>query len=170
MSVYKIVDGGKAFNYNRYLLLRLIEADDFQMPQFHKHKTDVRHLAGASILKSMVRHNSFSIFIALIFSSCWQQIWGDNVLGDNFSLLEGDRIEDRLIVLCSGRSAGACYAGTPIVPIYSRHMDSNGHYAEYVETAKSNKDFIVAKTLQVKDKRENYWIINIGFSIDNCDK
>jgi uncharacterized protein (DUF1015 family) len=61
-------------------------------------------------------------------------------------------------------------AGTPIVPVYSRHMDSDGHYTEYVETAKSNDNFIIAKTLLVKDKRENFWIIDKGFSIDNCGK
>jgi hypothetical protein len=97
-------------------------------------------------------------------------MWGDNDLGDNFSLLEGDRMEDRLIVYCDGRSAGACTTGTPIVPVYSRHMDSAGRYAEYVETAKSNDNFIIAKTLQVMDKRANYWIIDKNFSIDNCDK
>ncbi len=111
------------------------------------------------------------IFTAsFLFSNCGRQAWGDNDLGDNFSLLEGDRIEDRIIVYCSGRSGGACMAGTYIVPVYSRHMDSAGHYAEYVETAKSNEDFIVAKTLQVKDKTANYWIIDKGFSINNCDK
>ena len=112
----------------------------------------------------------FIFFVALLLSSCWRQIWGDNDLGDNFSLLEGDRTEDRIIVYCSGRIAGTCMAGKPIVPVYSRHMDSVGHYAEYVETAKSNDNFIIAKTLQVKDKRPNYWIITKGFSIGNCDK
>ena len=65
-------------------------------------------------------------------------MWGDNNLGDNFSLLDGDKIEDRVIVYCSGRSAGGCVAGTPIVPVYSRHIDKDGHFAEYVETAKAN--------------------------------
>jgi len=97
-------------------------------------------------------------------------MWGDNDLGDNFSLLEGDRTEDRTIVYCGGRSAGACTGGTYIVPSYSRHMDPNGHYAEYVETAKSNDDFIIAKTLQVKDKVASYWIISKSFKIINCDK
>ncbi|MGB3131997.1 MAG: hypothetical protein WBB26_10010 [Saprospiraceae bacterium] len=97
-------------------------------------------------------------------------MWGDNDLGNNFSLLEGDTVEDRVIVYCSGRSAGACTGGTFIVPVYSRHMDSTGQYAEYVETAKSNADYIVAKTLLVKDKTTNYWIINKDFSIVNCDK
>ena len=94
---------------------------------------------------------------------------GDNDLGDNFSLLEGDRTEDRVIVYCSGRSAGACMAGTFIVPSYSRHMDTEGYYAEYVENATSNHDFIIAKTNKIKDKRANYWIINKDFKIDNCD-
>jgi hypothetical protein len=115
--------------------------------------------------KNKVTHLLLIILSSAI--SC-RHMWGDNDLGDNFSLLEGDRIEDRIIVYCSGRSAGACMAGTPIVPIYSRQFDKDGHYAEYVETAKSNGDFIIAKTLQVKDKKENYWIINKGFSVDNC--
>jgi len=120
----------------------------------------------------MVRHKlALLFFIAYFpFCSCGRQLWGDNDLGDNFSLLEGDRIEDRTIVYCSGRSGGACMAGTAVVPVYSRHMDTDGHYAEYVETAKSNDHFIIAKTSQVKDKGVNYWIINKGFSIDNCDK
>ncbi|GEO11113.1 hypothetical protein [Segetibacter aerophilus] len=113
---------------------------------------------------------TFLFFIGLLFSNCWEQLWGDNDLGDNFSLLEGDRTEDRIIVYCSGRSAGACMAGTPIVPVYSRHMDSEGQYAEYVETANSNDNFIIAKTVQLKDKRTNYWIITKGYGIDNCDK
>ena len=111
------------------------------------------------------------LLLMVIFSaiSC-RQMWGDNDLGDNFSLLEGDRIEDRIIVHCSGRSAGACVAGTSIVPIYSRHMDSSGRYAEFVETAKSNDDFIIARTFHINDKKKNYWIISKNFSLDNCDK
>src|SRR5688572_26018091 len=89
-------------------------------------------------------------FLILVTFSC-RQMWGDNDLGDNFSLLEGDKIHDRVIVYCSARSAGACIAGTFIVPIYSRHMDSNGRYAEYVETAKANDKFIIARTLQLRD-------------------
>lgn len=122
------------------------------------------------ILKVTKFKFAIPFLIAFLVSSCGRQMWGDNDLGDNFSLLEGDRIEDRIIVYCSGRSGGACMAGTYIVPVYSRHMDSAGHYVEYVETAKSNDDFIVAKTLLVKDKTANYWIINKDFRIDNCDK
>jgi hypothetical protein len=89
-------------------------------------------------------------------------MWGDNDLGDNFSLSEGDRLEDRAIILCSGRSAGACKSGEYIVPSYQRHYDDKGNYAEYVETATSDKHWIIAKTIQIADKKENYWIIQKG--------
>jgi hypothetical protein len=97
-------------------------------------------------------------------------MWGDNDLGGNFSLLEGDRAEDRIIVYCSGRSAGACMAGTPIVPIYARQYDKNGNYAEYVETAKADDKFIIARTLELKGNKRNYWIISKAFKPENCDK
>lgn len=112
---------------------------------------------------------TFILFISILLCNCGRQAWGANDLGDNFSLLEGDRTEDRVIVYCSGRIAGACTGGTYIVPSYARHMDTDGRYAEYVETAKSNDDFIIAKTNQVQDKRVNYWIINKDFQINNCD-
>lgn len=111
---------------------------------------------------------SLPIFVLLTAISCGQ-LWGDNDLGGNFSLLEGDRIEDRVIVYCSGRNAGACTGGTFIVPAYSRHMDKKGHYAEYVETAKSNDKFIIARTIQLKDETRNYWIVYKDLNIENCN-
>ena len=119
------------------------------------------------MIKPKVSH--LLIIVIFIAISC-QEMWGDNDLGDNFSLLEGDRTEDRVIVYCNGRSAGTCYIGTFIVPIYSRHYASTGHYAEYVDTAKSNDDFIIARTLHISDMKKNYWIISKNFSIENCDK
>ena len=97
-------------------------------------------------------------------------MWGDNDLGDNFSLLEGDKVQDRVIVYCSGRSSGACFGGTPIVPTYYGQFDENGHYAEYVENAKSNNKFIIAQTLKLKYKEKNYWIISKDMKIENCEK
>jgi hypothetical protein len=107
--------------------------------------------------------------LALLTAISCGQLWGDNDLRDNFSLLEGDRAEDRVIVYCSGRSAGTCTGGTFIVPVYSRHMDKNGHYAEYVETARSNDKFIIARTIQLKDETKNYWIIYKDLNVDNCN-
>lgn len=117
----------------------------------------------------MIKRTILPTFILLTAISCGR-LWGDYDLGDNFSLLEGDRIEDRVIVYCSGRSAGACTGGTLIVPVYSRHMDKNGHYAEYVETAKSNDNFIIAQTIQLEDETKNYWIIYKDLNVDNCNE
>jgi hypothetical protein len=115
-----------------------------------------------------IKRTSLPTFALLTAISCGQ-LWGDNDLGDNFSLLEGDRAEDRVIVYCSGRSAGACTGGTFIVPVYSRHMDKNGHYAEYVETAKSNDRFIIARTIQLKNETKHFWIIFKDLNVDDCN-
>lgn len=108
----------------------------------------------------------------LLAISC-REMWGDHPLGNNLSLLEGDTKEDRIIVYCTRRSAGVCVSGIPIVPTYKRHYDSSGQkYAEYVEGATSNKKWVIAKTFQIKKKRENYWIISKDFNIEklNCAK
>jgi hypothetical protein len=116
----------------------------------------------------MTKGHFLFIIVLLTIVSCGQ-FWGENDLGDNFSLLEGDRTEDRVIVYCSGRSIGACTVGTLIVPVYSRHMDKEGHYAEYVEIAATNNKFIIARTIQLADKKKNYWIISKDLKIQNCD-
>jgi hypothetical protein len=110
----------------------------------------------------------FLLFTFILINPYCKQMWGDKDLGNNFSLLEGDRIEDRVIGFCSGRSDGGCLSGIPIVPTYSRHFDQYGHYTEYVESAKSNDRLIIAKTKMVKEKRDNYWIILKDFTLNNC--
>jgi hypothetical protein len=117
---------------------------------------------------TLMKRTSLPTFVLLTLISCGP-LWGEHDLGSNFRLLEGDRTEDRVIVYCSGRSAGVCTGGTLIVPVYSRHMDKNGHYAEYVETAKSNDKFIIARTIQLKDQMKNYWIIYKDLNVDNCN-
>jgi len=91
-------------------------------------------------------------------------MWGDHYLGNNFDLIEGDRIEDRVIVYCTGRSAGACTGGTPIIP------SNNDTLSLYVEKAKSDKKWIVAKTKN-KDQSESYWIFDkdLNVNLDTCD-
>ena len=91
-------------------------------------------------------------------------------LGNGIYLLEGDRVEDRIIVKCSGWSYKECISGSYLIPrSYNNHFDSNGHYLEYVEKAASNKKWIITKTFQIKEKKENYWIIDKGFNIGNID-
>lgn len=120
-------------------------------------------------MKKKIKRKVLTTFVLLTAISCGRP-WGDNDLGDNFSLLEGDKTEDRVIVYCSGRSVGACTGGTFIVPVYSRHMDKDGHYAEYVETAKSNDEFIIARTIQLKDEIKNYWIVYKDLNVSSCNE
>ena len=110
------------------------------------------------------------ITIITVLVSC-REIFSNHSLGSNFSLMEGDKKEDRIIVYCAGKEENECNGGTFVIPRYKDHM-INGKYAEYVETAKSNNNWIIAKTFQMHAKLEKYWIINKNFTIANlnCDK
>lgn len=111
-------------------------------------------------------HFFYIIIALLVFFTVSCNEWYNHPLGNNLSLWEGDKKEDRIIVYCEGN----CHGGIYVIPTYERHYDSSGqHYAEYVETATSNKKWIIVKTLQIKEKRENYWIISKGFDITHLD-
>ncbi|OQP61161.1 hypothetical protein A3860_05435 [Niastella vici] len=107
-------------------------------------------------------------FIIIFFITSCNEMWGDHPLGNHLSLLEGDKKEDRIIVYC-GDEGGICHGGIPIVPTYNRQFDEKGRYAEYVQTAISNKNWIIAETVQVKNKQKNYWIIKKAFDIENIN-
>ncbi|MBS0027948.1 hypothetical protein ACTJJ0_04750 [Chitinophaga sp. 22321] len=115
---------------------------------------------------------SICLLFTLLLNACDCGIWGAHDLGDKLTLLEGDKTEDRIIVYCTDKSGECCRGGISVVPSQERHYDTNGNYAEYVLTAKSNEKFVVTKTIQLKDKKENYWVISKGFNIMdlNCDK
>jgi hypothetical protein len=119
-------------------------------------------------MQKKIYHLTSIIFILIFFIASCHDMWGDHSLGNNLSLLEGDKKEDRIIVYCSGRSEGACRSGMPVLPTYERHYDKN-RYAEYVETATSNKKWVIAKTFQIQNRQENYWIISKDFDIENLD-
>ena len=90
---------------------------------------------------------------------------GNTSLGSNLIIWEGDVVEDRAIVYCEGNCNGGIY----VLPNYSKHYDSSGQYAEYLEKAKSNRNWVIAKTLLIKGKKVNYWIINKNFNIKNLN-
>lgn len=100
------------------------------------------------------------LLIMLTINSCsCCRLFGDNKLGDNFSLLEGDKTEDRMIVYCTGKSAGCCYAGIPVIPSRSDSLSL------YVSNAVHNDKWIIATTIN-KNKTENYWIIDKDFKLE----
>lgn len=110
---------------------------------------------------------AFTTGLFFFFTSC-REIWGDHPLGNNLSLLEGDKKEDRIIVYCSNKG-GICTGGVHVLPKYERQFDAQGHYAEYVEVAVSNKEWIAVKTFQIKEKKENYWFISKDFNLGNIN-
>lgn len=115
----------------------------------------------------------FLIFGVAFFRSCDVcDFEGAHELGNNLVLLEGDRLEDRIIVRCTGRdkSSGCCRGGEYVIPKYEAHF-SKGRYNEYVEAAKSNGQWIVAKSVRLLDeeKPQQYWIIDKGFNLDGVD-
>lgn len=116
----------------------------------------------------------FVFFLIFVSTSC-RSMWGDHSLGSNLSLLEGDRIEDRVIIYCPEKSNKTCKSGIYLIPSYDKHY-KNGEYAEYVDVAKANEKWVIAKTIQLQAKKEQYWIINKSFDnkpLDcrnsNCD-
>ncbi|MEO9514057.1 MAG: hypothetical protein ABJN84_17845 [Flavobacteriaceae bacterium] len=95
----------------------------------------------------------------LFLSGCSNcKLWGDNNLGGDFTLLEGDKINDRLIVYCTSKEKpeDCCTSGIPIIP--SREDKST----DYIEIADYNEQWIIVKGVNI-DKSESYWYINKDF-------
>lgn len=106
-----------------------------------------------------------AILAGIVLYSCGP-LWGAHDLGNKLTLLEGDKIEDRIIVYCTGYSAGACIAGTPVIP---SRRDS---VKRYVKNAESNKHWVIVRSIRMQDGEDDYWIISKDFNIENldCDK
>jgi len=101
-----------------------------------------------------------------LIHSC-SSFFGSYDLGANFTLLDGDRVEDRIIVYCSPNNGDKwCSGGMYIIPTYEKHY-KNGKYAEYVEIAKSNERWIIAQSLDIINKKKNYWIIDKSFKLED---
>jgi hypothetical protein len=106
---------------------------------------------------------SFLYIITLaITQSCNCGFYGSHDLGNNFALLEGDRVEDRVIVYCSGKESDCCTGGTYIVPSFDQHYFPDGTFREYVLQAESTEDWIVAKT-KLESEEIRYWLIRKNF-------
>ncbi len=117
------------------------------------------HLKSKSTFMRTRRIMVAIIIMAIITPSCnYCKLFGDNKLGNNFSLLEGDKDTDRLIVYCTGDKR-CCNAGIPVLPSRSDSTSS------YVVDAISSEKWIIAIT---KDANmiESYWIINKDFEAD----
>ena len=116
----------------------------------------------------------FLFFGTVLFRSCDNvcDFEGAHELGNNLILFEGDRLEDRIIIRCVGRDeiSGCCRGGVQVIPSYEEHY-REGKYNEYIEAAKSNDQWIVAKSIRLLDKErpEQYWIISKEFNLEGVD-
>lgn len=115
-------------------------------------------------MKKLILISGILLSLVIIQSCCSFQ--GAHDLGNNFTLVEGDRLEDRIIVFCSPKKRGCCKGGSYVIPTYENHYDKNGRYAEYVETAESNDRWIIIKSIALKNKEEKYWIIDKDFELE----
>jgi len=106
------------------------------------------------------------ILLSLVIMQSCCSFQGSHDLGNNFTLLEGDKLEDRIIVFCSPKKQGCCKGGSYVIPTHESHYDKNGRYAEYVETAEFNDRWIIVKSIALKNKEEKYWIIDKNFELE----
>lgn len=101
------------------------------------------------------------IFLAVL-ESC--QFYEEKDLGNDLILWESDAGKGQYdIVHCGGYSFGSCKGGIYVVP------NTEGRYSMYVETAKSNDKWVIAKTIYVENQRESYWVIGKNFNLKNVN-
>lgn len=106
----------------------------------------------------------------VLIASC--SILTPGKLGGNLYLMKGDSKEDEIIVFCANKDMFGCYSGACIIPPKKMELNKRGeadvrYYMEYVKTAKSNKEYVLAKTYNPNDKKDSYWLINKGFNAEN---
>lgn len=57
-------------------------------------------------------------------------------------------------------SGNTCYGGEPLIPTYENQYDSIGNFAEYVVDAKSDDNWVIAKTDNHISNQRKYYILN----------
>jgi len=108
---------------------------------------------------------SFAILCVIAIQSCCKMS-SSHSLGNGFALLEGDKLKDNAIIFCPPQNK-CCNGGAYVLPTYENHYDNEGQYVEYIESAESNKNWIIVKSILVKDKSPRFWIIDKKFILDS---
>lgn len=115
-----------------------------------------------------VKIKLIALLVSIFLLSCnLCESFGAHELGKNLVLLEGDHLEDRIIVLCSKKETErkCCTGGSYIIPL--SYEQKKG---QYVDVAESNENWIIAKTIKYSESnKEEYWIIDKGFSLEEID-
>lgn len=103
----------------------------------------------------------FVIILLSIYASDW--IWpeynGSYDLGNNIYMLEWNG-GGKIIVNGTTIEGNTCYSGEPLIPTYENQYDSIGNFAEYVVDAKSDDNWVIAKTNNHISNQRKYYILN----------
>jgi hypothetical protein len=111
-------------------------------------------------MKQKILIVSFLIVLSITFDGC--EFYGNKDLGNKFTLFARDNPESHFdIIYCSKYDIGGCITGVTILP------QGDDKYYKYIETAKSNEKWVIAKSILIKDKTEQFWIIDKNFSLDS---
>ena len=105
-------------------------------------------------------------FVVFVYAATWlwPAFYGSYSLGNNIYMLEGDG--GKMIVKGTTIEGNTCYSGEPLIPTYENQYDSIGNFAEYVVDAKSDDNWVIAKTGNKKTNQKKYYILNKDFDFD----
>lgn len=105
----------------------------------------------------------FLLFVPQCGETTTCEDWGAEELGSNIVLFDGDREEDRVIILCVGRDSlsGCCKSGTYLLPTYAEHQRER-EYLSYVDTAVVNESWVTARIFNREKTTTEYWLLFSG--------
>ena len=100
-------------------------------------------------------------FVAFVYAATWlwPDFYGSYSLGNNYYMLVEDKGR-KTIVYGTSIEGNTCYSGEPVIPTYENQYDSLGNFAEYVFDAKSDDNWIIAKTNNFINNQRKYYILN----------
>lgn len=106
------------------------------------------------------------LFLFLFASEwLWPEINGSYDLGNNIYMLECDG-GGKVIVYGTNISGNTCYGGGYLIPTYDNQYDSTGRFAEYVVDAKSDDNWVIARTANKIKNERKFYILNKGYDPD----
>lgn len=100
-------------------------------------------------------------FVTFMYAATWlwPESYGSYALGNNIYMLDWDG-DGRIIVRGTNVEGNVCYGGELLIPTYGNEYDSVGNLREYVIDAKSDDNWIIAKTGNRITNQKKYYIIN----------
>jgi hypothetical protein len=106
------------------------------------------------------------LFVLLFFTSEWwcPSMWGSHSLGNNLYAMDWDGNTQIVVYRDKENLKGrTCYNGSNVIP------SSDSTYQVRVEDIEFNKEWVIVKAEQVKDKKECYFVIHKKFNIEGLD-